>query len=62
MQLKYRGVSYEYNPPPITISESKEVGKYRGVALHFHKLIKFLPQPSLNLKYRGVSYHTGSTA
>lgn len=60
MKLTYRGVSYEYNPLEVPISESREVGKYRGNAFHFHKLRKVLPQPSLDLKYRGVSYHTGS--
>ena len=62
MKLTYRGVSYEYTPPQVPISESTEIGKYRGRTFHFHKLVKALPQPSLDLKYRGVSYHIGAPA
>ncbi len=59
MKLTYRGVRYECTPPEIPVADTEEVGKYRGALLHFHKLLKSLPQPSLDLKYRGVSYHKG---
>ncbi|ESA37475.1 hypothetical protein N836_02885 [Leptolyngbya sp. Heron Island J] len=62
MKLKYRGVSYEYKVPEIAIAESEEVGKYRGATFHFHKLVKALSLPVFDLKYRGVSYHTGGSA
>ena len=62
MKLKYRGVSYEYQPPKIAVADSEEVGKYRGGTFHFHKLVKALSQPVFDLKYRGVSYHTGGSA
>ena len=62
MKLKYRGVSYDYNPSEIPIGESTTIGQYRGVTFHFHKLLTSLSQLSLDLKYRGVSYHTGPIA
>ena len=62
MKLKYRGVSYEYSPPKVPVSETEEAGKYRGAELHFHKLRKSIPQPPANLKYRGVPYHKGKAA
>ena len=62
MELRYRGVSYEYNPPKVPVSDMKEVGKYRGAELHFHQLRKSIPQPPADLKYRGVPYHKGKTA
>ena len=62
MQLKYRGVSYEYNPSQVPVAESKDVGMYRGVTFHFHKLLKSISKLPLDLQYRGVSYHIGPTA
>ncbi|MGB7088282.1 MAG: DUF4278 domain-containing protein [Phormidesmis sp.] len=62
MKLTYRGVSYDYNPPQVPVADTEEVGKYRGAILHFHKLLKSLPQPSLDLVYRGVKYHKGTAA
>lgn len=62
MKLTYRGVSYEYTPPPMPVVDTEELGHYRGAIFHFHKLIKSIAQPSLDLKYRGVSYHKGAAA
>lgn len=62
MKLIYRGVAYDYDPPQVPVVDGVEVGKYRGATLHFHKLVKALTQPAYDLKYRGVSYHAGSTA
>lgn len=62
MKLVYRGVPYNYTPPQLPVTDSIEEGKYRGATLHFHKLIKAIAQPVLDLKYRGASYHTGSSA
>ncbi|MEL7332951.1 MAG: DUF4278 domain-containing protein [Cyanobacteria bacterium J06560_2] len=62
MKLTYRGINYEYNPPRVSVADTEEVGKYRGALLHFHKLIKALPQPAVDLVYRGVAYHKDATA
>lgn len=62
MKLVYRGIPYEYNLPKVPVVDSVEVGKYRGAPLHFHKLLKAFTQPARDLKYRGVSYHTGASA
>ncbi|MEL6491095.1 MAG: DUF4278 domain-containing protein [Cyanobacteria bacterium J06634_6] len=62
MKLTYRGVSYEHTLPRIPVADTEETGKYRGVLLHFHKLLRSLPQPPVDLKYRGVSYHKGGKA
>jgi hypothetical protein len=63
MQLTYRGVKYDYNPPKVEIKATDEVGKFRGVDIRF-RTIKQAPvqQPTLDLVYRGVAYRTGETA
>lgn len=61
MQLKYRGVTYEYNPPVVEMEPSEIVGLYRGLEWRFRNP-KRLPilQTNLDLKYRGVAYRTGA--
>lgn len=63
MQLKYRGVTYEYNPPAVEVTEGTATGKYRGLDWRFRNL-KAAPvlMPTHNLKYRGVAYSTGPVA
>ena len=63
MQLKYRGVTYEYNPPTVEATEGAATGKYRGLDWRFRNL-KAAPvmMPTHNLKYRGVAYSTGPVA
>ncbi len=63
MQLKYRGVTYEYNPPTVEATEEVAIGKYRGLDWRFRNL-KAAPviMPTHNLKYRGVAYSTGPVA
>lgn len=60
MELKYRGNSYEYNPPAFELAEGETGGKYRG-ADWSHRYLKHIPvpQPVANLKYRGMAYCTG---
>lgn len=60
MQLTYRGVPYEYNPPHIDISDSETVGTYRGCPIHFHRSIR-LPnfKRTIELIYRGSHFRTG---
>jgi hypothetical protein len=61
MQLKYRGVNYEYNPPVVEMEPSEIVGLYRGLEWRFRNPKKIpVLQTNLDLKYRGVAYRTGS--
>jgi len=63
MQLKYRGVTYEYNPPAVEASEKAAVGKYRGLDCQFRNLTApSVVAPTHNLKYRGLAYSTGPVA
>lgn len=58
MKLCYRGVCYDYNPPEVSTSEQIEpVVQYNGVDVRFRNPKKAVVlQPTLDLKYRGVSY------
>lgn len=63
MQLTYRGVSYEYNPPRVDFKSSETVGfgKYRGLDWRFRNPKKALVlQPTLDLIYRGVAYQANT--
>lgn len=61
MKLKYRGVTYEYNPTKVVTIEGKVVGKYRGVPYQKRiPQIALVDEPSVDLKYRGVSYRQGA--
>ncbi|NEO26440.1 MAG: DUF4278 domain-containing protein [Kamptonema sp. SIO4C4] len=60
MELKYRGVTYNYNPTIVEAEEGKVAGKYRGLEWRFRNLKKPAAQkPTLDLVYRGVHYKTG---
>ncbi len=63
MKLSYRGVAYEYEPPAIDMVEGEIGGKYRGQAwrVSYPRHIP-VPQPALDLKYRGVAYSTYTKA
>ncbi|MGL5083293.1 MAG: DUF4278 domain-containing protein [Microcoleaceae cyanobacterium] len=57
MQLKYRGMTYEYNPPQVENLTGKATGKYRGLDWRFCNLKKPpVLQPTHALTYRGVKY------
>jgi Domain of unknown function (DUF4278) len=58
MKLVYRGNTYESNPVAVDLVESSTVGHYRGQTYHltYPRHIP-VPQPALDLKYRGVAYH-----
>ena len=63
MQLKYRGVSYDYTPPSVEMKPTGAVGKYRGLEWRFRNPTKVpVLQPNLDLVYRGVPYKTGEVA
>jgi Domain of unknown function (DUF4278) len=59
VKLSYRGIPYEYEPPTLDMTEGQEMGKYRGQAwaMRYPKHMN-IPQPALNLKYRGIAYQT----
>lgn len=58
MKLVYRGHAYESNPVGVDLVESSTVGLYRGQAYRFTYPRHIpVPQPALDLKYRGVAYH-----
>ncbi len=60
MKLSYRGITYDYTPPQVQATEGEVSGKYRGLDWRFRNLKKPpVLQPTVNVKYRGVSYQTG---
>lgn len=62
MKLSYRGVTYNYNPPTVETTEGEVGGKYRGMDWRFRNLKKPpVLQPTVDLKYRGVSFQVGGT-
>jgi Domain of unknown function (DUF4278) len=62
MKLNYRGVSYEYNPPVVAVTEGEIAGKFRGLDWRFRNLEKPpVLQPPLNMTYRGVTYNNRPT-
>lgn len=60
MNFTYRGVNYKPNPPALELTEGKIGGKYQGANWkdHYPRHIP-VPQPQVDLKYRGVAYCTG---
>lgn len=59
MQLKYRGVNYDYNPPQVAAKPTGIVGTYRGMEWRFRAVPPgSIQQPTLDLVYRGVAYQT----
>ncbi|HBQ99857.1 MULTISPECIES: DUF4278 domain-containing protein [unclassified Roseofilum] len=61
MELCYRGLTYNYNPPTIEMGEEKVGGTYRGLEWRFRNIKKApVMQTNLDLKYRGLRYHVGS--
>lgn len=57
MKIKYRGVSYEYNPPAVEYGDLSQSGKYRGLDVRFRNPKKTpVLQPTLDLLYRGVAH------
>lgn len=61
MKLCYRGVSYEFNPAQAKVVPSEIVGKYRGSSFSPSVVVENpVPQPVMDLKYRGVAYQTNT--
>ncbi len=62
MQLKYRGLNYDYTPPQVEMKPTAVVGQYRGLEWRFRNPQKVpVLQANLDLVYRGVAYQTGQT-
>jgi len=62
MKLSYRGIPYDSVSTPINMIESEAVGHYRGGNFHFAYPRHIpVPQPALELKYRGVAYQTNAS-
>lgn len=61
MKLSYRGIKYEREPVDFEMRQGEVVGQYRGqqwnVEYAYPRHIP-VPQASLDLKYRGISYRT----
>jgi hypothetical protein len=63
MQLKYRGVNYDYTPPQVAAKPTGVVGAYRGLEWRFRAVTQSpVQQPTLDLVYRGATYQTGQTS
>jgi hypothetical protein len=59
MKLKYRGTEYDSVALLLDVLEGDVAGKYRGQAWRPHYLKHIpVPQPNLELSYRGVTYST----
>lgn len=61
IQLTYRGARYNYEPTPVDMVETNQVGVYRGQAYPITYPRHIPVQPVHNLSYRGVAYQTTAT-
>ncbi|HHP7245330.1 MAG TPA: DUF4278 domain-containing protein [Elainellaceae cyanobacterium] len=62
MRLSYRGVRYDSEPLPVDMAETQRIGRYRGHAFRFSYPRHIpIPQPTLDLTYRGMMYRTSAT-
>jgi hypothetical protein len=61
MRLKYRGVSYNYSPTSTLLKAGPAFAKglYRGLSVMFRRAENVPEMPSYELKWRGVTYHSG---
>lgn len=59
MRLTYRGLPYTYEPATVDQAETQLRGHYRGqsYAMTYARHIP-VPQPALDLQYRGIAYRT----
>lgn len=62
MRLSYRGAQYHHEPTPVDLIDSGISGQYRGQTLNFAYPRHIpVPQPTIQLQYRGVPYRTTAT-
>ncbi len=63
MQLRYRGLTYDYNPPAFATDNAETTGKYRGLDWRFRNAKKpLILDSNLEFTYRGVKYRKGEPA
>ncbi|OLP18162.1 hypothetical protein BST81_14190 [Leptolyngbya sp. 'hensonii'] len=56
MQLTYRGVVYDYNPPAVTVANDGVTRKYAGLTWLVQALRRFSKhETDLEVKYRGAA-------
>ena len=57
MQLTYRGISYEFNPPKVEMVNTQISAKFLGVSYPVRHPSHLRAAPAnVNLRYRGVLY------
>lgn len=60
MQLKYRGINYDYTPPEVTYGRNKGAGQYQGVAFPRRILHEFpVPKPDSEIASCSFEHRTG---
>ncbi|KPQ33267.1 MAG: protein of unknown function (DUF4278) [Phormidesmis priestleyi Ana] len=58
MQLSYRGVKYNTTNPTVEVTETQEIGQYRGATYHVRRAVNATAQKMTDvLKYRGAIVH-----
>ncbi len=58
MQLSYRGVKYNTSKSAVEVTETQEIGHYRGATYHMHRAVNTPARQSNDvLKYRGAIVH-----
>ncbi|MGD1903689.1 MAG: DUF4278 domain-containing protein [Geitlerinemataceae cyanobacterium] len=61
MQLKYRGIQYEYTPPAVVTAPNDIASHYDGIDIRFrHQHKRPVQRATIDLKYRGVAYSTAT--
>ena len=56
MQLSDRGIRYQVNSGNVSTTETNITATYRGNTYHVPQVTEIIPQPTVQLKYRGVAY------
>ncbi|MGC1309059.1 MAG: DUF4278 domain-containing protein [Phormidesmis sp.] len=55
MQLSYRGVKYNTSKPAVEVTDTQEIGQYRGATYHVRRALNVPARTAKDvLKYRGV--------
>lgn len=55
MQLSYRGVKYNTSETTVEVTETPEIGHYRGAIYHVRRAVNATPRKTNDvLKYRGA--------
>lgn len=55
MQLSYRGVKYNTDQPAVQVTETQEIGQYRGATYHVRRAVSSVKRRTNDvLKYRGA--------